>query len=573
MSEAALPASSPAASVLGRLAQWPAASLLVLCAILWLPGVFVLPPLDRDESRFAQASKQMVETGDFVDIRFSSGTRYNKPVGIYWLQSAATELFGGGAHDRIWTYRLPSLIGGYLSLLLVFWCARAFAPPPTAFAAAALLGASVLMTAETQIATTDAVLLAAILGAQAVLMRLYLAERGAGGARPGRKLVLAGWVAFAIGVLVKGPVIAAVLGVTALALSLWDRDWRWLKATRPLAGLLVTAAVALPWLIAILIVSHGAFYKQSLGHDFATKIMSGQESHGAPPGYYFALATVTLWPAVLFVLPGLCAAVARRQEPAIRFLLAWVGASWLMFEFVPTKLPHYILPAYPALAMLAALWALAPNAAGETGWARALRYFAGVQFLVGLIAFPLFAIVAPAKFGSGTTIELEAVAGIGAAIGVGALAFFFVGRRSAALGAAIAAAAVLIPLLTVGVAPRLDALWLSPRAAALVAKDRRAGDPPAVIAGYAEPSLIFLLGTQTQVGAGTDAAKIAARQGGLALIEDRERDAFLAQLGALDTQAFVVGVLDGYDYSRGRKMHITVYRVAAAPQFATPPAE
>ena len=574
MSEAALPGSSPAAPVLARLARWPAASLLVLCLILWLPGVFVLPPLDRDESRFSQASKQMVETGDFVDIRFSSGTRYNKPVGIYWLQSAATELFGTRAHDRIWTYRVPSLIGGYLSLLLVFWCARAFAPPQTAFAAAALLGATVLMTGETQIATTDAVLLATILGAQAVLMRLYLAERGAHSVRPGRNLVLAGWVAFAIGVLVKGPVIAAVLGVTALALSLWDRDWRWLKATRPLAGLLVTAVVVLPWMIAIQIQSRGAFYKQSLGHDFAAKIMSGQELHGAPPGYYLALATLTLWPAVLFVLPGLREGVMRRQEPAIRYLLAWAGASWLMFELVPTKLPHYILPAYPALAILAAVWALAPSAAVETGWARALRYFASAQFLVGLIAFPLVAIVAPAKFGTGTTIGLEAVAALGAAIGAGALAFFFVGRRIAAMGAAIAAAVVLIPLLTVGVAPRLGALWLSPRVAALVAKDRRAGDPPPVIAGYAEPSLIFLLGTQTQiVGPGADAAKIAAQQGGLALIEDRQRDAFLAELGALDTEAFAVEALDGYDYSNGRKMHITIYRVAAAPQPTTPPAE
>src|ERR1700679_3890019 len=151
---------APPPRLLSWLARRPYAVLALLCLLLWLPGALSLPALDRDESRFAQASKQMVETGDFVDIRFSTGTRYNKPVGIYWLQAASTKILGAGAHDRIWTYRVPSLMGGYLAVLLLFWCARAFVNAETALAAAALLGASVLLTAETQIATTDAVLLA-----------------------------------------------------------------------------------------------------------------------------------------------------------------------------------------------------------------------------------------------------------------------------------------------------------------------------------------------------------------------------------------------------------------------------
>ena len=64
-----------------------AAAFLVLCGlVLFLPGFFNIPPIDRDEARFAQASKQMVETGDFVDIRFQDEVRYKKPVGIYWLR-------------------------------------------------------------------------------------------------------------------------------------------------------------------------------------------------------------------------------------------------------------------------------------------------------------------------------------------------------------------------------------------------------------------------------------------------------------------------------------------------------
>src|SRR3974377_166332 len=97
---------------LNRIARWPALALFILCLLMWLPGILSFAPLDRDESRFAQATKQMLETGDYVDIRFGTGTRYNKPVGIYWLQTASNKLLGDAAHEQIWTYRIPPLIGG-----------------------------------------------------------------------------------------------------------------------------------------------------------------------------------------------------------------------------------------------------------------------------------------------------------------------------------------------------------------------------------------------------------------------------------------------------------------------------
>src|SRR5689334_2935655 len=92
------------------------AAFLILCGLLlFLPGFFRIPPVDRDEARFAQATKQMVESGDFVDIRFQGDVRYKKPVGIYWLQATAVKLgekLGvAEAHTTIWLYRIPSLIG------------------------------------------------------------------------------------------------------------------------------------------------------------------------------------------------------------------------------------------------------------------------------------------------------------------------------------------------------------------------------------------------------------------------------------------------------------------------------
>src|SRR5437868_4780424 len=99
--------------------RYPRLVLALLCLILWTPGLLIIPPLDRDESRFAEASKQMLESGNFVDIRFGKEARYKKPAGIYWLQAATTEIAGLGSHDRIWTYRLASLLGGVASTWLL----------------------------------------------------------------------------------------------------------------------------------------------------------------------------------------------------------------------------------------------------------------------------------------------------------------------------------------------------------------------------------------------------------------------------------------------------------------------
>src|SRR6266480_7386211 len=107
-----------------------AAVLLVVALLGFLPGLFSIPPIDRDEARFAQATKQMVESGDYVDIRFQEDVRYKKPVGIYWLQAAAVEAASAlglpRAELRIWVYRVPSLIGAIGAVLLTYWTALAF---------------------------------------------------------------------------------------------------------------------------------------------------------------------------------------------------------------------------------------------------------------------------------------------------------------------------------------------------------------------------------------------------------------------------------------------------------------
>jgi 4-amino-4-deoxy-L-arabinose transferase-like glycosyltransferase len=561
------------AGVLTWLARRPLPTLGLLFLLLWVPGVLSLPPLDRDESRFAQSSRQMLTSGDFVDIRFGHVPRYKKPVGIYWLQAAATEVAGRGDRSHIWTYRLPSLVGGLLSVFLTFWCAAAFASMEVAWLSAALLGASLLLTAESTIATTDAVQLACILGSIGVLLRAYLAGRDPSRAVPSTRLVIAGWAALGAAILVKGPVAPAVSLATIVALVAWEREWRWLKLLRPFLGAPVAVAIVAPWAIAIALTSHGAFYAQSLGQDFAAKLASGQETHGAWPGYYLALLTISFWPAILFLAPALGASVRQQRDPAMRFLLAWAGASWVVFELIPTKLPHYVLPVYPALAILAAVWVLAPRETAAPRWQVTLFYLALIQFLIGLIAVVSAMIELPLHYGAGSTWWLIAAACVAALFGIGALAAQVRALPIFACGLALVTVLVSYPTITAGSAPLLIQLWVSPRAAALERKHSRPGDPPPALAGFTEPSLVFYLGQDARLTNGAGAAEIGAGQGGLALIEDGERQAFLARLADLETDATKLDELSGYNYSRGKPVHITIYRVTATHDITEPPAE
>src|SRR3979490_1834638 len=138
-----------------------AVAFLLLCAaLLFLPGFFTIPPIDRDEARFAQATKQMVESGDFVDIRFQDDVRYKKPVGIYWLQAATVETASAlglpRAQVRVWLYRVPPLIGPRGAVLLTYWTALAFVTRRGAALPARLLCSSVLLGVEARLAKTDA---------------------------------------------------------------------------------------------------------------------------------------------------------------------------------------------------------------------------------------------------------------------------------------------------------------------------------------------------------------------------------------------------------------------------------
>lgn len=535
--------------------------LAFLALLLYAPGQIELPPLDRDEPRFAQASKQMVESGDYVSIAFQDQPRLKKPIGIYWLQSTSANLLASEPNE-IWPYRLPSLVGAIAAVVLCAAIGAVLFPGAVGAVGGMLLAPVLLMSVEAHLAKTDAVLLACILVAQWALARAWMA-----GTRPFGvcwRVYLAFWLAIGAGILVKGPVILMITGSTAVALMLCQRRARWFLALKPVRGLAIALAVAIPWFVAIHIATDGAFWDEALGKDFLSKIGKGQEAHGAPPGLYLVLVFATFWPAsAVLGLAGL-AAWRARSEPAVQFCIAWIVPNWIVFEIVATKLPHYVLPLYPAIALLAG-YALAMSVQPGNGRRSRIVAIAPVWAAVAVASgLALFMAAAPPFLGG--TIDGSGIAAAAAFFAIAYMFYRYARNRLLSpfpLGVVLIAAALAYWPAYRNVVPSFDTLWVSNKLADAFAHqtdDTCPGEPVLFTVGYNEPSLIFLAGTNTRYGNPANAATFIAEDAGchVAAIDQRWWDEFLA---AAPTDRWeTVSEVTGLNYSKGRKMHMRLVR-------------
>ena len=523
----------------------PRALLIALCLLLWMPGFFSIPPGDRDESRFAQATKQMLETGDFVRILNGTEARNRKPIGIHWLQApfvATADALGLAHRNPIWPYRIPSALGALLAVLSVFELGQALYDRRTGLLAAGLLAASLLLVVEVHIAKTDAALLGATTLTMAILGRSYLDP-----ARLTRPLAALFWLAMGAGILLKGPITPMVAGLATLALVVADRRARrpgWLRALRPAWGIPLMLLVVLPWFVAIGTATHGRFFTDAVGGDLGRKLSSGDDAHGALPGAHLLLLPLLLFPATAALPTAAVAGWRTRREPATRFLLAWIIPAWLVFEATPTKLPHYTLPLYPAITLLIAAALLGRTVA----WPRIGTVLAGIAITLLTAAVAAAPAILGLPFGPG----LPAIAAV-FLIGWFALRAW---QPTAAIGAIVFAIPLYIATLGSEL-PRLTPLWIAPRVVAALPHGLTPARLGAV--GFAEPSLMFEAGTNTQFyTADQGIAALSDRRVDDLLVGDRDLLAVQAGLAAANIPVRVVATIPGFNYSRGRRVLLTL---------------
>lgn len=532
---------------------------LTLCGLLFfLPGFFNIPAIDRDEARFAQATKQMVETRDFVDIRFQDDVRYKKPVGIYWLQAAVVDTAAGlglpRAQLRIWLYRIPSLIGAIGAVLLTYWTALAFVTRRGATLAGLILCSSVLLGAEARLAKTDAMLLLTAVGAMGAMGRVYLSwQRGEEPEDPSWTLPAIFWTSLAGGILIKGPLILMFVGLTIVALAILDRSVAWVWRLKPIVGVIWLLILVLPWFIAIFWRAGETFFADSIGGDMLSKL-AAQESHGAPPGSYFLLFWATFWPGA--ALAGMAApAIWRaRREPGAQFLLAWLVPSWIVFELVLTKLPHYVLPLYPAIAILTA-GALERRVLSRSWLTRGAAWWFAIPAIAAVLL--IVATITLTRQPAFLAWPFLAAALI---FGLFAWWLFEDNRAERSLLNGVVAA-VFLSMAGYGIiVPALTPLFPSAEIARALRNVVCVG-PKAAAAGYHEPSLVFMTGTSTLLTDGSGAADFLG-QGScrFALIEARSERGFAQRAEAIGLRYNVAARVEGYNFSQGKAISVAIFR-------------
>ncbi len=542
--------------------RWPRLFLIIFCLVLWLPGFFSLPPADRDEARFAQATRQMLESGDVIRIRNGPEARNLKPVGIYWAQLpfvAAAEALGLGRANPIWRYRLPSLLGALLAVLATYRFGVILVGEAAARLAAALLAASLLLVVEHDIAKTDAALLGVTTVAMGLLGRAWLAPAGFG-----RWQARLFWLALAAGILLKGPVTPMIAGATIalLALVTLRRQERggfaWLATLRPKEGVVIVLALTLPWFIAIGIATRGAFFIDALGHDLGGKITGVSNGHGAPPGTHLLLLPLTLFPASLALVAAIPAFWRARRTASGQFLLAWIIPTWLVFEAAPTKLPHYPLPLFPPIVMIVAAALVARERLAPLWLA---RLSAGL-FALALAGLGIGALLLPVVIAPGFTREdFYGIPGFLAALLIAGatLPLAWAGETRRAVGRALLCVPLLYWAVLEAELPHLGALWLAPRVATALAGRTPGGDGFGAL-GYQAPSLRFVVGTATRFLSGPeDAAGFLADTGKVVLVDAPERAAFLVAAGARGLSPAPIASLAGFDLGRGRRVTLFLY--------------
>lgn len=573
----------------------------VLAGCTMLVGIAAVPVSDRDEPRFAQASRQMAESdrlADWVVPRVGDTIRLKKPPLIYWVQAPTVLLATGGdpTHDAIWMYRLPSAIAALVAALATLWLGRAMFGGNTGLLAACLLVVSPVIVTDCHMARADEVLLAATTLSMCVLWTLWRDHR-AGRVPPFARIVLF-WFLVGLGVLAKGPITPFVAGTCALGCAAARREWRFIWRLRPITGVIVLCAIAVPWIWLAGNEVGWDTLRAAWDKEVVQRAKEGAEGHAAPPGYYAVTLIAFFFPGALLAALGLERAVRRgfamRQERGAGFLarlrarfsaekgrngevflLCWIVPTWLAFELVVTKFPHYVLPVYPALALLVARLALGGVRALPKALNAGDRFTAGAWMVVG-IALSLAGMVlhfgldifgrSVTATGSWPALSGDASVVLVGAIAATALACWLVYRawRSAREGAFARALAIAIPATALaemalfGVwLPNTRWIWNTPRIVGAVAADcgKTPGDadfPRIGGVGYQEDSLLWTTRNRLdRLGdAVTDKTRgrieewCRANPGGYLLVPESDATEF-ARFGV------VAGRVQGFNYSDG----------------------
>jgi 4-amino-4-deoxy-L-arabinose transferase-like glycosyltransferase len=529
--------------------------LILFCAGIFIPGLSRLPVVDADEARFVQASKQMLETNNFTQINFQTTPRHLKPPGIYWLQSGFTRLFNIKHIDSVWSYRLPSALGGTLAALLLFALFYScFENEVTGFLAAATLASSLLLVVESHMGTTDAALLGCMVLMQGSLWQVFRCYRThqASGVWP-----WIFWLGMALGIFIKGT--SPIIGLlTILGICIVDRSVNFLRRLHFASGFALLVALSMLWLWPISQHSSTNFLWDMIHKDALPKVFGSAQGHGAPPGYFLIMQILMFWPSSILTFRALVGVWQSRHHMLAQFLLAWLLPCWLFIELVHTKLPEYALPIFPVLAIaIAQLLEFKPLLSRR--WQFAELMYRLLWCTVGIVLAVAIPMVAHVVLGC---MSLAAVVFSLLVLSMTVLAFYF-SQRDQVKQCLLVCIVMSLPIyacLTQFILPDLKPVWLSQRISRVVKQQgiSLSAKAPLYSSGFTEPSLVFALGTHNVrfVSEAQLLAQLKKSQIIYGLVDRKFWSALQQQVYGFQ----VLDKIDGFNYERGKWRHLILIR-------------
>ena len=309
---------------------------LILLSTISVVGLgFISPLFDLDEGAFTEATRELLESGNWISTSLNGEPRHDKPILIYWLQAISVTLFG--QFEGAW--RLPSMLLSGVWLWLTYGFGREFLSPRTGVLAVWVLASSWLATVIFKAAIADALLNTLLCWTLFTMYRYTQAPSD-------RTLVIAGF-AMGLGFLAKGPVAVVLpLGTLLIAMSLQLRFQEFLSICLKPAAWLTVLLVITPWHVASYLDQGWAFFEGFyLGHNLG-RFSDTMESHGGSYSYYLLLLPVIVMPFIRW-LPATLGhgwqTFVNRDQSLDLFLWCWFGLTFVIFSASSTQLPHYLL--------------------------------------------------------------------------------------------------------------------------------------------------------------------------------------------------------------------------------------
>ena len=550
----------------------------ILTLIFILPGLSSIPPLDRDEARFSQASKQMLEDKNYVVIKFQEELRSKKPIGIYWLQIASASIFG---KDNIISYRAPNIFSTII-LIIVFstfvysisfryFNLNISSSLTFSFFSSLVMATLLGLSIEIKQAKTDTVLLTLCTVQQLIFWKIYSYGKESWNKYKHHEYVWLTrlfWLIIALGILVKGPISPLLFTMTLLSICILDRfvekEWNlsWLNLFLWFQGLLIVSIITLPWIYLAWQATDGHLILDAINKDFLIKLRSGQENHWGPFGSHLFLLLLTFWPMVLLLPFAARACLDWKHERLIRFLISWIIPFWIILELTPTKLPHYILPVFPGLILLILIGISSPPS-GNIKFSKINKFFRAVVVIFTLL-LALSLVYVSLNFSSKILIFILSI--VLSFIMITSIIFgniFFLNeskyKLSPLFGMLILAGICNIFIFSY-IFPNLDKIHITPKIKNYI--DSLEFRPDTIVAtGYHEPSLVFSLGRDTLLLSPEEAALVLVEgDNTLAIVEERTHNEVKKILNKFENKIVYLTSLDGFNLAKGQKIKIHIMK-------------